>query len=314
MSREFDPLRVPTFARLTDYCGLWSIEPSAAAMVREQAAGLDLDAHISAATRPQSAGMQTAAGNGGKSIAVITLGGLLMKSQSSMGGTSTIEARRQIRSAVADPNVGGILLAIDSPGGTVSGTDDIARDVAAAAAIKPVWAAIEDLGASAAFWIASQASRITANSATALVGSIGTYQTIYDQSGAAEKAGIKTLLFSTGPLKGLGTPGTQVSDVQIAHVQKLIDDVQKSFDAAVMAGRRLTVEQLAAVRHGGAMTATSALNAKLIDAIQPLGRTLSELQSTGGARAGLLPMLSKPTLTIPRVFREIPRIQQGMKP
>src|SRR5581483_9650939 len=110
--------------------------------------------------------------------------GMLMKGQSSMGGTSTVMARRDIRQAVADQDVAGILLAIDSPGGTVAGTDDLAAEVRQARTSKPVWAAIDDLGASAAYWVASQTQRVTVNSPTALVGSIGTLQVIRDLSAA----------------------------------------------------------------------------------------------------------------------------------
>jgi protease-4 len=142
-----------------------------------------------------------------------------------------------------------------------------------------VVAHIDDLGASAAYWIASQADKITANQPSALVGSIGTIQVIYDQSAAAEQQGIRPLVFATGPLKGLGTPGTKVTEEQAAHVQSLVDSVQVNFDAAVMKGRRMSAKELAAVRHGGVMTATQALNAKLIDAIQPLGKTIVEMMS-----------------------------------
>lgn len=65
----------------------------------------------------------------------------------------------------------------------MAGTDDLARDVKAASRAKPLWAHIEDMGASAAYWVASQASKITANSETALVGSIGTLQVIHDHTG-----------------------------------------------------------------------------------------------------------------------------------
>ncbi len=281
-----DFLMVPSFARLVDYVGLWSIEPAKAATLRELAASINMAAHVAEGGEALRSSVQMVPAANGKSIAVIGVGGLLMKSQSSMGGTSTVQLRRDVRNAATDPNVGAILLAIDSPGGSVAGTDDLAREVKAAGKSKPVWAAIEDLGASAAYWVASQASRITVNSPTALVGSIGTYQVIYDHSGAAEKAGVRALVFATGALKGLGTPGSKVTDEQVAHVQALVDSVQKTFDDAVQKGRGLSSEQLAAVRHGGAMTATQALKAKLVDAVQPMGKTLAELSQAMQGNAG----------------------------
>jgi len=269
-------LQVPLFARLDDYVGPWLCEPITFSGIWNAARQMDFLAHM-AEPLEQRAAIDKQSTASGKSIGVIRLTGLLMKAQSSMGGTSTIQIRRDIRNAAADSDISAILLAIDSPGGTVAGTSDLADEVKAARKSKPVWAHIDDLGASAAYWIASQCERITANSPTALVGSIGTVQVMQDQSEAAAKEGVKTLVFATGPMKGMGTPGSKVTDEHIAHVQALVDSVQKSFDAAVQKGRSLTDKQLAAVRHGGVFTAEDALKNKLIDAIQPLSKTISEL-------------------------------------
>lgn len=287
-----DVLLVPAFARISDYLGPWALEPCAARHLWDLSGSIDLAAHVSESTASRaplrSAIEKTTAG--GANIAVIPIRGIMMKGQSSLGGTSTVQVRRDLRQAAADPEVGGILLAIESPGGTVAGTDDLAADIRSARRAKPVWAHVEDLGASAAYWTASQTQRITANSPTALIGSIGTLQVMYDQSAAAESAGIRTLIFSTGPLKGLGTPGSKITDEQAAHVQSLIDSVQQSFDLAVQKGRELTSRQLQAVRHGGLLSAPAALEARLIDAIQPLSRTLAEfgqsLKQTPAPRGG----------------------------
>jgi protease-4 len=124
-------------------------------------------------------------------VAVISLTGKLMKQQASMGGgTSTVQARRDIRAAASDPDIGAILLRIDSPGGTAAGTKELADEITAAKTKKPVWAYVEDMAASAAYWAASQASRIIANE-TALVGSIGTYGVVQDTSGMAAMEGVK---------------------------------------------------------------------------------------------------------------------------
>jgi signal peptide peptidase SppA len=282
---NLDALTVPLFARLSDYVGLWAVEPFAFAALHQLAAGLDWRTHK---PEPLVSALEKVAGPNGKSIAVVKMSGLLMKSQSSLGGSSTIQMRRDIRQAANDPDVAGILLAIDSPGGSVAGTDDLAAEVRAARRMKPVYAHIDDLGASAAYWVASQADRVTANGPTALVGSIGTLQVVHDVSEAAAKEGVRTLVFRTGPLKGLGTPGEKVTDEQIAHLQQLVNGVQQSFDAAVQQGRHLTPEQLAAVRHGGVMRAGDALKARLIDAVQPLSRTMAQLADVAkaGHRAG----------------------------
>jgi signal peptide peptidase SppA len=225
-----------------------------------------------------------------RTVATVQLAGPLMKAVGSMqSGTSTVQARRDLRQAAADPDVSAILLMVDSPGGTVAGTQDLAADVAAAAAKKPVWAFIDDLGASAAYWVASQATKVFANAGTAWVGSIGTLLVVYDVSGAAEEAGVKALVFGTGPLKGVATPGTVVTDDQQAYFKALVEDTQRSFDAAVAGGRGMTPDQLAAVKTGGAFLASDALRLNLIDGIQSIDQTLAQLAASTPAGASQQP-------------------------
>ena len=264
-------INVPALSRWSDYVGGWAIEPQAGAQLRQLVATTDWAAHQAAAPRPAE---KRAIGK----IALVQLQGLLLKSASSFGGTSTVQVRREIRLAAADPEISGILLVIDSPGGSVAGIDALAADIRQAGKTKPVWAHIEDLGASAAYWVASQASRISAGSATTLVGSIGTIAVVLDESQAYADQGIKTLVFSTGALKGAGTPGAPVTPDQMAYLQDLIDGSQQSFDSAIMAGRGMTAEELGAVRHGGLLIASEAKKAKLIDAIEPLDKTLAAFQ------------------------------------
>ena len=275
-----DLLTMPSFPRAADYGGVWAIEPNAAAALVERARRADLFAHVAASDSPklQAKAEAIATGGQGGTIAGVMLTGVLMKSVGSMtDGTSTVEARRAIRQAAADPDVSAILLMIDSPGGSVSGTADLAADVKAASARKPVFAFIDDLGASAAYWIASQAEKVYANTGTAAIGSIGTLSILYDLSAQAEKEGIKVFRFGTGPLKGMGQPGVAVTDEMAAYMQSLVEDSQVMFDAAVKKGRGLTDKKLAEVKTGGVFLAGDALALGLIDGIKSFDAVVSEL-------------------------------------
>lgn len=219
-------------------------------------------------------------GPSGKKIARINLLGLLAKGLSPwFASTSTITARRDLQQAVADPDVAGVMLAIDSPGGYIAGTDDLAREIRSARRQKPVWAYVDDLAASAAYWAASQTDRVVANSPVAMVGSIGTYQSVPDFSAMFEKAGVKVHVIKTGPLKAAGAMGDKITDEQVSHWQALVNSVQEQFDTAVQKGRNLSAKELADVRHGGVLTATAALKSKLIDAVQPYSKTMAEFSA-----------------------------------
>lgn len=290
---------VPEFNRLSDWVGPWSIYPAAFDVLVARARQIDLQAHIAEEPPKLQSALEKIPARNGQSVAVIKVMGTLMKSQSSMGGTSTVQLRRDIRQAVADADVSSILLAIDSPGGTTAGTHDLAMEVKMARKSKPVVAHVDDLAASAAYWVASQAESIYANSPTAMIGSIGTYIAIYDQSEAATQAGIKAMLFATGPLKGAGTPGTKVTEEQAAYFQSLTDQSQSAFDDAVKRGRNLTDKQLADVRTGAVWLAEDAMGRKLIDGVRSLGKTLDEMVKASGKTATVnsgyssFPMLEK---------------------
>jgi signal peptide peptidase SppA len=275
-------VNVPGFHRLDEYAGAWAIHGPSAAKLWTSWSHADLRAHVmNTAPKPNAAAMTLIPSQqANKSVAVIPVAGLLMKQASSLGGTSTVAIRREVRAAAADPSITGILLAIDSPGGTVSGTQALAEDVKAAAKRKPVWAQVEDLGASAAYWIASQCDAIYAANGTTLVGSIGTIITVYDSSEASAKDGVRTLVFRTGPLKGAGgIEGDPFTEEQGSAAQALVESMQIQFDQAVKTGRGLTTSQLTAVKSGAIYVAADALDRRLIDGIRSMDKTIAALQA-----------------------------------
>jgi signal peptide peptidase SppA len=199
-------------------------------------------------------------------MAIVDIRGHMTKGRSSFGGTSTVALRRSVRALAADDSVSGIMLRIDSPGGTADGTFELAEDVREAAAAKPVRSHIDDLGASAAYYVASQTSRITAN-APGEVGSIGAVAVLVDSSAALERDGIKVHVISTGPDKGAGAPGAQITEDQLAMFQERVHDINAFFLEAVGRGRRLGGAELARVSSGRVWVAEKALRLGLIDQV-----------------------------------------------
>lgn len=142
---------------------------------------------MAAAGEPQAATRAADAQPG--SIAIVRMSGPMMKNDQFCGpvGTATIGATLQ--ELAANPNVDGIILKIDSPGGTIDGTEDLARIVGSIK--KPITAFVDGLSASAAMWVASAANEIVLSGQTARVGSIGTMASFADMRPALEKAGVK---------------------------------------------------------------------------------------------------------------------------
>ncbi len=214
-------------------------------------------------------------------VAIISLEGALMKAESKYGGTSTIWFRQQMRQAVAEKTVKAIVLHIDSPGGTVAGTSDAAEEVAKANAIKPVYAHIDDLGASAAYWIASQARGVYANT-TALVGSIGTYSVLYDASKMAEMQGIEVHVIATGEYKGAGVPGSKITEAHLEYAQERINSLNQYFLNGVSKGRGMKMSEVKAVADGRVFVGKEAKALGLVDKIQNFDATVK--MAAGAAR------------------------------
>lgn len=315
------PQEARAFARLADYFGAWAIHEETFLRAWQYLRQLDLaahirarqtvvavagDLHVHAGVVPQSvvAGGEWNSKFGflvSGGVAILELAGSLMKHASSFDtATSTVRARYALREAVRNPEIQAILLAIDSPGGTVAGTQDLAADVAAAARKKPVHAYAEDLCASAAYWVASQALHLSAGP-TSLIGSIGTYGVVVDSSAWAAKEGVQVHVVRAGQHKGAGVPGTPVTPEQLAECQRLIDGLNAHFLAGVAAGRKLDLSRVEVLADGRLHLAAEARKLGLIDAVESFDDALARLRqrvssNPPGARAMSQPQTT-PTST-----------------
>lgn len=301
------------------YFGLWAYEPQRFRSAVHKLEGIDLTSHVASNRANYDAlgrdafaeiefsdkqDMLAAVGDrrlynvAGNGVAIIEVRGPILKYVSSFDdGTSSVFVRRQIHQALSDPEIGAILIVGDSPGGTVAGTMDLASTISRANEKKPVHYFAEDLTASAAYWLASQCRKISANNATALVGSIGTYAVLYDLSQAAEDLGIKVHVVSTGRFKGAGVEGTEITPEQISEVQRIVDALNSEFLDAVSAGRDMTrsaVEQLA---DGRVHPAGDAKSLGLIDTIQGMQESIDELSTISDPITRSTAVMTQPETT-----------------
>lgn len=250
------------------WIGAWAMHEPNFHAIREQLSALNLTVHlanseqnrIEAIERAEDAFSTTEDG-----IGVINVEGSMMKHASSFSSScSSVMVRRTLNRMAADENIRGIIMRIDSPGGTVAGTKELADAIASAKTKKPVWAYCNDLTASAAYWIASQCTRIEANP-TALVGSIGTYCVVMDSSQAAESEGLKIHVVRAGEFKGMGTPGTEVTDDHLAELNAQVKALNTFFLDAVSTGRGMQMDQVSKIADGRVHIAAEAKNIGLID-------------------------------------------------
>ena len=180
--------------------------------------------------------------------------------------TGVDDVRDAIMLALDDDAVTSIELAIDSPGGAVSGVEALGQLIAKATESKPVIARGSGMVASAAYWLASQASEFTVEPGTA-VGSIGVYTTVEDSSAMHAAHGVQVHAVRSGEHKGVGEEGVPVSDAQIAELQHHVDTIAAAFIGAVASGRGQTIESIAAVADGRVFSPSEAIDLGLIDGI-----------------------------------------------
>lgn len=259
---------------------LWALAPAYSHSAKAAASGKERETQ--AAAKLSLAGGRSASA---KNVAVVSISGVLTKYGSDYSPDGSMaSAGAKLRAAAADDTIGSIILVIDSPGGTVAGSGDLAEVVRQVAAQKPCMAYIEDLCCSAAYRVAAQATEIHANRPEAVVGSIGTYMVVYDASRLFQNAGIEANVFATGKYKGAGVMGAAISDEQKAKWQSLVDDMQQSFAADIMAGRDMTAQQVEALADGSVWLAQAALQLNLIDAVSSFDQVVGRASSAAPAK------------------------------
>jgi signal peptide peptidase SppA len=219
-------------------------------------------------------------------IAVIPIHGSLVKRSLGMeaasGLTSYGEIAAMLDAALADPQVSGILLDIDSPGGEASGSFELARRVREVAALKPVWAVANDAAYSAAYAIASSAQRLFVTE-TGGVGSIGVIALHVDQSVKDAKDGYRFTAVTAGAHKNDYSPHEPLSDSAKTELQGEVDRLYAIFTHHVAAMRNLNPEAVRATE-AGLYFGSNAVSQGLADGIQTLEATLAEFHSFLNAR------------------------------
>ena len=236
-------------------------------------------------------GYYAARGTGSRSgaVAVVPVHGPIAKRDSMMsmmlGGTSTSRLTATMRMLAADESVSTILLDVDSPGGIAAGLPELAAEIRRTRESKRVVAIVDDVAASAAYWIASQADSIVATPESR-TGSVGVFVEHVDCSKAMEAEGLAITYIHAGKYKVEGNPYEPLSDEAEAHIQSIVDNVMGLFVADVAKGRGVTPAQVRSdFGEGRVLTAKDAKAVGMVDAIATYSETVARL--AGGKSLGM---------------------------
>jgi signal peptide peptidase SppA len=183
----------------------------------------------------------TADGIGVIPIVGVIGGPRLSPMEKMMGAVDVADISSAIDAFAMEPSVHQIAFNISSPGGTVTGVEELANKIRNLD--KPTMSYTDSEMASAAYWIGSQADRVVA-SPSATVGSVGVYMAIPDMTKLYETQGVRMVVIkSTGsPLKGAGIEGTSLSEEQMAELQSSVDSIHADFKAAIQSKRTMVAD------------------------------------------------------------------------
>ncbi|GAA4525786.1 signal peptide peptidase SppA [Chelativorans composti] len=190
-----------------------------------------------------------------------------------------LEMLDQIRK---DDRVKGVILTVDSPGGTTVGGEAIFNSVRKLTESKPVVAQVGTLAASAGYMIASAADHIVARH-TSIVGSIGVIVQVPNVAGLMEKIGVGVTEIKSSPLKAEPSPFSPATEEARQMVQNMVRDSYEWFMDLVASRRPLTKEEVRRLSDGSIFTGRQALERKLVDALGGVEEAKAHLVEKGVA-------------------------------
>jgi len=189
-----------------------------------------------------------------------------------------------INGLIDNPNNRGILLYMNTPGGTVYHSEEIRLALIEYkdATKRPVYAYMAEMCASGGYWISMAADRLIANR-IAITGSIGVVSTYFDTSELFGNLGIRTVVIDTGENKSVGTAGVEITPAQEAVIRGIINEYQDMFIEVVADGRNMDPVNVRELADGRIYTAKQAHDLGLIDEINGWDNALEKFETyTGG--------------------------------
>lgn len=221
----------------------------------------------------------------GDTIAVIPLSGTISGTGAGSGAVNPQSFRKLLRRAADDDNVKAVVLRVDSPGGTVAASEEIATYVKNLSKEKPVVVSVGDMDASGAYMVSSQASKIVANPGSA-VGSIGVIMEVPNASNLMSKIGVQFKVITAGKYKDAGSPFRALTTTETTMLQSQIDEVYGQFIDIVASGRKLPRSQVESMATGWAWTGEEAKKMGLVDKVGTYEDALGVAADLGDMKPG----------------------------
>lgn len=216
----------------------------------------------------------------GDRIAVIYAQGEIRPGDGDINVISEGAMRESLKKAREDKDVKAIVLRVDSPGGDAMTSDLIWREIELTKKKKPVVVSMGNLAASGGYYISCNANKIFAEAST-ITGSIGVFGTLPNFTQLSNKIGVHTEEVSTHSNASGYSVFSPLKESTRGYIQESIEHIYKTFVGRVMAGRKMTFEQVDAIGQGRIWTGSDALKIGLVDEIGGLDAAIKHAAKLG---------------------------------
>jgi protease-4 len=193
----------------------------------------------------------------GNRIGVVEIEGLISASK---------DATEDIIRFKEDPSIKGVILRINSPGGSVGPTQEIYREVVKLKEKKKVYASMGSTCASGGYYIASAAEKLYANPST-ITGSIGVIMQLMIVEDVLKKLGLKSDTIKAGEFKDTGTPFREMTPAEREYLNGIVQGIYEQFIKDVAAARKMNPQRVKELAEGRVYTGNQAKELGLIDDI-----------------------------------------------
>ncbi len=218
------------------------------------------------------------------------------------------DVKEKLRKAEKDSRVKGVVLRINSPGGTVTASDTIYDEVKRFKEKRhvPVVAQMMDTAASGGYYVALAADRIAAQP-TSITGSIGVMVQKFDVHELLAKIGVMNTPVKSGEHKDIGSPFRPQTEEEQKLLQKTIDELYGRFVQTVADNRKgLTRDEVLTLADGRIYTSEQALKNRLIDRIGYLNDTIDEVKKMAGVETARVIMYHVPYAYTENIYSSVP--------
>ncbi len=259
-------------------------------------------------------------GTGKPKIVVVDLTGVISLSET--GGRLRAEPSKvgqfveALKKAEKDKDVKGLIIKVNSPGGTVTASDFLYHEILRFKEAKkvPVYAYIMEIGASGAYYASSAADKIIINP-TAVTGSIGVIAMKFNIQGLMSKIGVADEVYKSAPMKDFWSPFRPSTPEEKRMMQGIIDSLYGRFIEAVYSQRQkeITLAQVKAAADGRVYTADQALKLKLVDMVGYPDQAIGKMKEEIGVKEARIVTYTRPGSYKPNLYSEMSAIA-GVQP